>query len=92
MSGPPLLDKSNQLLERTYKLTKGKVPIIGVGGISSANDAFNKIALGASLLQIYTVLIYSGPMIVIKILEGLKYLLLKNGFKNIQNAIGHKVK
>lgn len=92
LSGPPLLDKSNQLLERTYKLTKGKVPIIGVGGISSANDAFNKIALGASLLQIYTVLIYSGPMIVIKILEGLKYLLLKNGFKNIQNAIGHKVK
>ena len=73
-------------------MTKGEVPIIGVGGISSANDAFNKIALGASLIQIYTVLIYSGPMIVIKILEGLKYLLLKNGFKNIQNAIGHKVK
>ena len=92
LSGPPLLDKSNQILETTYKLTNGKIPIIGVGGISSAVDAFNKIALGASLLQIYTVLIYSGPMIVIKILKGLKELLLKNGFKNVQNAVGHKVK
>ena len=92
LSGPPLFNISNSILSKTFKLTKGKVPLIGVGGISSAEDAFEKIALGANLIQIYTSLIYQGPWVVQKILKGLSRLLNTNGFKNIQSAVGHKVK
>mgnify|MGYP001180436221 CR=1 FL=1 len=92
LSGPPLFHLSNILLEKTYRLTKGKVPIIGVGGISSANDAYEKIALGASLIQIYTALVYKGPRVVCDILKGMEELLKRDGFKNIKDAIGHKVK
>ena len=66
--------------------------MIGVGGISTPEDAFEKIAFGANLIQIYTSLIYQGPWVVPKILKGLSSLLAINGFKNIQSAVGHKVK
>ena len=92
LSGPPLFDLSNKILKKTYLLTRGKIPIIGVGGISSADDAFQKISLGASLIQIYTSLIYKGPNIIIEILDGLEKILKKNGFKNINSAVGCKVK
>tara|TARA_B100000989_G_scaffold213567_1_gene162302 strand:+ start:290 stop:1345 length:1056 start_codon:yes stop_codon:yes gene_type:complete len=92
LSGPPLFKLSNEVLEKTYKFTGGKIPLIGVGGISSGKDAFEKISLGASLIQIYTCLIYKGPNIVYQILEELSFLLKKNGFKNINDAIGHKIK
>jgi len=91
LSGPPLFDISNSILRKTFRLTKGKVPLIGVGGISSAEDAFQKIAFGANLIQIYTSLIYQGPWVVPRILKGLSKLLNKNGFKDIQSAVGHKV-
>ena len=68
LSGPPLLNLSNKILAKTYAATNGKIPIIGVGGVSSAKDAFEKIALGASLIQLYTALIYKGPNIVFEIL------------------------
>ena len=92
LSGPPLYKKSNEILKKTYQLTKGKVPIIGVGGISSAYDAYEKISLGASLIQIYTALVYKGPNIISDIILGLEKLLNQNGFKDIKAAIGHKVK
>jgi dihydroorotate dehydrogenase len=92
LSGPPIFDISNAILSKTYRLTKGKVPLIGVGGISTAEDAFEKIAFGANLIQIYTSLIYQGPWVVPRILKGLSRLLDINGFKNIKSAVGHKVK
>ncbi len=92
LSGPPLFNLSNEILKKTYKITCGKVPLIGVGGISSGKDAFEKISLGASLIQIYTCLIYKGPKIVFQILKDLSLLLEKNGFKNINDAVGYKIK
>ena len=92
LSGPPIFDISNTILSKTFRLTKGKIPLIGVGGISTPEDAFEKIAFGANLIQIYTSLIYQGPWVVPKILKGLSSLLAINGFKNIQSAVGHKVK
>ena len=92
LSGPPLFKLSNEVLEKAYKITRGKIPLIGVGGISSGKDAFEKISLGASLIQIYTCLIYKGPHVVYQILEELSLLLKQNGFKNINDAIGHKIK
>ena len=92
LSGPPLFKLSNEVLEKAYKITRGKIPLIGVGGISSGKDAFEKISLGASLIQIYTCLIYKGPNVVYQILEELSLLLKQNGFKNINDAIGHKIK
>ena len=92
LSGPPLFKSSTEILKKTYFLTKGKVPLIGVGGISSSEEAFEKIASGASLIQIYTSMIYKGPNVVINILNGLDQKLKINGFKNIGDAIGHKVK
>ena len=92
LSGPPLLNLSNKILAKTYAATNGKIPIIGVGGVSSAKDAFEKIALGASLIQLYTALIYKGPNIVFEILTGLSKLLKEKGFKDLKSAIGHKVK
>ena len=81
-----------EILKKTYKITRGKVPLIGVGGISSGKDAFEKISLGASLIQIYTCLIYKGPYVVFQILEELSFLLKKHGFKNINDAVGYKLK
>ena len=92
LSGPPLLLKSNDILKKTFQLTKGRTILIGVGGISSAADAFKKISLGANLIQLYTSLIFNGPENVINILSGLRDILVKKGFKNVQSAVGCDVK
>lgn len=70
----------------------GKIPIIGVGGIFSGEDAFEKILAGASALQIYTALIYHGPPIVTKIKSELADLLIENGYNNVNEAVGKGVK
>lgn len=88
LSGKPLLEKSNEVLRNFYQLTKGKVPIIAVGGIFDANDAYLKIKLGASLVQIYSALIYNGFSMVEKINKDLDSLLKKDGFSNIGQAVG----
>ncbi|MFT5703442.1 MAG: dihydroorotate dehydrogenase [Rickettsiales bacterium] len=71
-----------------YALTKGQIPIIAVGGISSAKDAYLKIRLGASLIQIYSAFIYQGFGLVEEIKKELDDLLTKDGFTSINDAVG----
>ena len=75
-----------------YRLTKGNIPLIGVGGIDSAEKAYEKIRNGATLVQLYTGLVYNGPELVADIKEGLSDLLERDGFDNISNAVGVDVK
>ena len=88
LSGKPLFDKSNQILSLFYQETKGKIPIIGVGGIENAQDIYQKMRLGASLVQIYSSLIYNGIYIVEKIKKELDYIIKRDGFKNVEEIIG----
>jgi len=90
LSGRPLTKKSTEVIEQIYRLTKGQLPIIGVGGIFNGQDAYDKICAGANLVQIYTGLIYEGPGVVSKINEELLQLLEADGFKHISEAIGSK--
>jgi dihydroorotate dehydrogenase len=88
LSGKPLFEISNIVLKNIYQLTKGQIPIIAVGGISSGEDAYKKIKLGASLVQIYSAFIYQGFGITEGIKKELDLLLRNDGFKNISEAIG----
>ncbi len=92
LSGKPLFEKSTEVLRNFYRLTDGKIPLIGVGGISNANDAYAKIKNGASLVQIYSAFIYQGFGLVEDIKKQLSENLKKDGFKNISEAIGCSVK
>ena len=88
ISGLPIKETSNKLLKDFYILTNGKIPLIGVGGISNGKDAYERILNGASLIQLYTSLIYKGPSIVNKIKEELVYLLKKDNYKSLDQAVG----
>jgi dihydroorotate dehydrogenase len=88
LSGPCLQDKSNALISLFYRETGGKLPIIGVGGVDSAESAYAKIKAGASLVQLYTAMIYHGPKLVKNITKRLPNLLAADGFKTIHDAIG----
>lgn len=88
LSGKPLYAPSTALLGEIYRLTEGKLPLIGVGGIASAEDAYAKIRAGASLVQLYTALVFQGPALVGKIKRGLAELLRRDGFANIADAVG----
>ena len=88
ISGLPIKETSNKLLKDFYILTNGKIPLIGVGGISNGKDAYERILNGASLIQLYTSLIYKGPFIVNKIKEELVYLLKKDNYKSLEQAVG----
>lgn len=88
LSGAPLAQRSTVLIAKIYKLTKGSVPIIGVGGIFNGQDAFDKIAAGASAIQLYTSLIYHGPPVIQKVKKELNDILEANGFENIEKARG----
>ncbi|XP_063439932.1 dihydroorotate dehydrogenase (quinone), mitochondrial-like isoform X3 [Mytilus trossulus] len=94
LSGEPLKDLSTKTISDMYRLTEGKVPIIGVGGVGSGEDAYDKIKEGASLVQLYTALIYQGPPVIGKINRELSELLIKDGYKSITEAVGanHKTK
>ncbi|XP_066258281.1 dihydroorotate dehydrogenase (quinone), mitochondrial-like [Euwallacea similis] len=87
LSGAPLKDTSTQMIKDMSRLTNG-ILIIGVGGVSSGKDAYEKIKAGASLIQIYSALIYDGPPLVSQIKKELADLVAKDGFKNISEAIG----
>jgi len=88
LSGKPLFEDSTSVLKDMYNITEGKIPLIGVGGIFSGDDAYVKIKAGASLIQIYTSVIYEGFELVNRINKRLLELLEKDGFKNISDAIG----
>lgn len=90
ISGKPIQEISNNLLKKTYTLSKGKISIIGCGGIFNAEDAYKKLKLGASLVQLLTGMIYQGPGIVKEINQGLITLMKKDGFNDINEVIGYK--
>lgn len=90
LSGKPLFEKSNEVLKNFYKFSEGKIPLIGVGGVSNAQDVYTKIKCGASLVQIYSAFIYQGFGVVEKITKELSELIEKDGLKNISEAIGMK--
>ncbi|QOD38062.1 quinone-dependent dihydroorotate dehydrogenase [Candidatus Wolbachia massiliensis] len=88
LSGRPLFKLSTELLSDIYKLTQGKILLIGCGGISSGADAYEKIKAGASLVQLYTALIYQGPQVVNKINLELAELIRRDGLNNVSEAVG----
>ena len=88
LSGRPLFAASTALLAAMFRLTRGRVPLIGVGGIASASDAYAKIRAGASLVQVYTALVFAGPPLVGQIKRGLADLLRADGFTSITEAVG----
>ncbi|XP_064526547.1 dihydroorotate dehydrogenase (quinone), mitochondrial isoform X4 [Pseudopipra pipra] len=88
LSGKPLRELSTQTIREMYCLTQGRVPIIGVGGVSSGRDALEKIRAGASLVQLYTALVYHGPPVVGAVKRELEELLREQGFKNVMEAVG----
>ncbi len=88
LSGRPLRQRSTEVIRHLHQQSKGAWPIIGVGGIFDAADAWEKITAGASLLQIYTSLIYRGPGVVKGIVSGLRQRLRQNGFQHLAQAVG----
>jgi dihydroorotate dehydrogenase len=88
LSGTPLSMGSTDVISTIFRYSKGKLPIIGVGGIFTAEDAFAKIAAGASLLQAYTGFVYSGPSFARNVNSRLATLLMKSGFKTLDESVG----
>ena len=101
LSGKPLKEKSTETIremllrgvgvKRRYRLTEGKVPIIGVGGIASGEDAYEKIKAGASAVEVYSALVYHGMGLVPKIKKELSELLEKDGYAIVSEAVGKDV-
>ncbi|MEY2525193.1 MAG: dihydroorotate dehydrogenase, partial [Ilumatobacteraceae bacterium] len=88
LSGRPLKNRSTEIVRHLYRQTRGSLPIIGVGGIFDAADAWEKIIAGASLVQIYTGLVYEGPGVAKTIVTGLVEQLEKAGLKDLGRAVG----
>ena len=88
LSGLPLKDISTNLIKKFYKETKGKINIIGVGGVDSGESAFEKITAGADAVQLYTGMVYKGPGIVKEIKKDLISILKKENLKNVSEAVG----
>ena len=88
LSGDPLSQISTNMIKNFSKELNGKIPIIGVGGVSSGKSAYEKIAAGASLLQLYTSFVYRGPTAAKDIKKELIQILKAEGIKNIKEAIG----
>jgi dihydroorotate dehydrogenase len=92
LSGAPLRAVATQKLAQFYLLTQGRIPLIGVGGINDATSAFERICAGASLLQVYSALVYKGPQLISDIVNGLPHLLHQRGFNTIAEACGSDAK
>ena len=90
LSGKPIEEKSNIMINKFYKLLKGKIKIIGVGGVDSGKSAYDKFLSGASFVQLYTGMVFQGPNIVLKIKKELKEILINDGVKNFREIIGKK--
>ncbi len=89
LSGKPIQKKSNIVINKFYNLLKGKIKIIGVGGINSGKSAYDKLLAGADYLQLYTGMVFQGPNIVSIIKKDLKELLIKDGVKNFREIVGN---
>jgi dihydroorotate dehydrogenase len=88
LSGAPLFDRSTRILAHLSHLTDGKLPLIGVGGVSSGAQAYEKIRAGASAVQLYSALVYDGLSLVPRIARDLEALLTRDGFANVADAVG----
>jgi dihydroorotate dehydrogenase len=88
LSGAPLRGRANEVIALIYRLTQGQLPIIGVGGVFTAADAWEKICAGASLIQLYTGFIYEGPSVARRINRGLAEILQREGFRSLDEAVG----
>ena len=88
LSGAPLRDLAQQRLRNFRKATGGAIPLVGVGGIASAEDAWARIRAGASLVQLYSAMVYGGPGLPRRILRGLEALMRRDGFASIAEAVG----
>ena len=88
ISGAPVTQRSTEVIRQIYQQTNGTLPIIGVGGIFTAEDAWAKITAGASLLQTYTGWVYEGPTMVKEILQGLTKKLEEQNLQNLSTAVG----
>ncbi len=88
LSGRPLRSLAATALADFHRLTGGRLPLIGVGGIESGEDAYARIRAGASLVQLYTALIYGGPGLIVRILDELEALLARDGLASVSEAVG----
>eukprot|EP00941_MAST-03F_sp_MAST-3F-sp1_P003603 g3603.t1 len=88
LSGKPLMKNATRQLKNLYKATEGKIPLVGVGGVSSGDDAYEKIRAGASLVQIYSALSFQGPGMVPRVKRRLAELLKRDGYNCVRDAVG----
>ena len=88
LSGAPLFEKSTRVLAQLSQLTEGRLPLIGVGGVATAEQAYQKIRAGASAVQLYTAMVYEGISLVPRIAKGLDALLTRDGFASVAEAVG----
>ena len=88
LSGRPLRERSTEVIRHIHRQTRGSIPLIGVGGIFTAEHAWEKITAGASLVQIYSGMVYEGPVVAKEIVEGLRHRLVKHRLTCIQEAVG----
>lgn len=88
LSGRPLFARSTEVLRNLYRLTEGTVPLVGVGGVASAEDALEKITAGASAVQLYTAMVYDGVSLPARIARRLDELLEERGFETVPSAVG----
>ena len=90
LSGRPLHSRALEVISLAYQETEGKIPIVGVGGIDSKESAWEAVLSGASLLQLYSAMVFNGPSIVSKIVKGLKKNVRESEFSSIKEAVGYK--
>lgn len=88
LSGAPLFEKSTQVLAQLSQLTEGKLPLIGVGGVSTPEQAWEKIRAGATAVQVYTAMVYEGLSLAARLARGLDSIAAREGFANVSDAIG----
>lgn len=88
LSGAPIKDKSTQVIRRLYELTDGRIPIIGVGGVGTGRDAWEKLKAGASLVEVYSMMVYHGPGCISRIRAELAHLMLDSGTRTLDDVIG----
>jgi dihydroorotate dehydrogenase len=91
LSGAPLRERALDACRRIYRRTEGRVPIVGVGGIFTAEDAYERMRAGASLVQVYTALVYEGPLLFRRLARGLARLAARDGLSQLSDAVGADV-